>query len=55
MLYYGAEDGPAVIKAREGLQQGASTSGDLYSLGIHPLNEQLHQIATVDPAGILSA
>ena len=31
MLYYGAEEGPAVIKAREGLQQGASTSGDLYS------------------------
>ena len=55
MLYYGAEDGPAVIKAREGLQQGASTSGDLYSLGIHPLNEQLHQIATADPSGILSA
>ena len=40
---------------KEGLQQGASTSGDLYSIGIHPLNEQLHQIAITDPAGTLAA
>ncbi len=40
------------IKQAVGLTQGQATSGQLYSLGIHPLNEELsalaHQLAYID-------
>lgn len=55
MLFYGAEEGPVIIEARTGLQQGASTSGDLYSLAMHPLNLSLQDFARQHPAGMLSA
>ena len=41
VIYYGSEAGPVSIKQAVGLTQGQATIGKLYSLGIHPLNEEL--------------
>jgi hypothetical protein len=43
------------IKQAVGLTQGQATSGQLYSLGIHPLNEELSALAHQHVSGILSA
>jgi hypothetical protein len=55
VIYYGSEAGPVSIKQAVGLTQGQATSGQLYSLGIHPLNEELSALAHQHVSGILSA
>ena len=52
VIFFGSEEGPVSIKQAVGLIQGQATIGQLYSLGIYPLNEELsHQ----RESGILSA
>ena len=55
VIYFGSEEGPVSIKQAIGLTQGQATSGQLYSLGIHPLNEELSALAHQHESGILSA
>jgi hypothetical protein len=55
VIYFGSEAGPVSIKQAVGLTQGQATSGQLYSLGIHPLNEELSALAHQHESGILSA
>ena len=55
VIYFGSEVGPVSIKQAVGLTQGQATSGQLYSLGIHPLNEELSALAHQHESGILSA
>jgi len=55
VIYFGSEAGPATIKQAVGLTQGQATSGQLYSLGIHPLNKELSALALQYDAGLLSA
>ena len=55
VIYFGSETGPVSIKQAVGLTQGQATSGQLYSLGIHPLNEELSALAHQHEPGILSA
>ncbi len=55
VIYFGSESGPATIKQAVGLTQGQATSGQLYSLGIHPLNKELSALALQHNAGLLSA
>ena len=55
VIYFGNEEGPVSIKQAVGLTQGQATSGQLYSLGIHPLNEELSALAHQHELGILSA
>ena len=55
VIYFGSEEGPVSIKQAVGLTQGQAKSGQLYSLGIHPLNEELSALAHQHESGILSA
>ena len=55
MIYFGSEAGPVSIKQAVGLTQGQATSGQLYSLGIHPLNEELSALAHQHESGIILA
>ena len=55
VIYFGSEEGPVSIKQAVGLTQGQATSGQFYSLGIHPLNEELSALAHQHESGILSA
>jgi hypothetical protein len=55
VIYFGNEEGPVSIKQAVGLTQGQATSRQLYSLGIHPLNEELSALAHQHESGILSA
>ena len=55
VIFYGNTNGPDTIKQSVGLTQGQATSGQLYSLGIHPLNQNISQLAHTHPDGILSA
>jgi hypothetical protein len=41
VIYFGNELGPDTIKQGVGLTQGQATSGQLYSLCIHPLNKEI--------------
>jgi len=55
VIYYGNEAGPDTIKQAVGLTQGQATSGQLYSLGIQPLNQEISEIANRHPYALLSA
>ena len=55
VIFFGSEEGPVSIQQAVGLTQGQATSGQLYSLGIHPLNEELSALAHQHESGILSA
>ena len=55
VIYFGSEVGPVSMKQAVWLTQGQATSGQLYSLGIHPLNEELSAMAHQHKSGILSA
>jgi hypothetical protein len=55
IIYFGSEEDPVSSKQAVGLTQGQATSGQLYSLGIHPLNEELSALAHQHESGILSA
>ena len=50
VTFYGNTDGSDTIKQSVGLTQGQTTSGQLlYSLGIHPLNQKISQLAHMYP------
>ena len=55
VIYFGNALGPDTIKQAVGLTQGQATSGQLYSLGIQPLNDKLSAIAHRLDDGILAA
>ena len=55
VVYYGNELGPDTIKQAVGLTQGQATSGQLYSMGIQPLNKELSALAHRHPHAILAA
>ena len=55
VIYFGSESGPATIKQAVGLTQGQVNSGQLYSLGIYPLNKELSALALQHNADLLSA
>jgi hypothetical protein len=49
VIYFGNELGPDTIKQAVGLTQGQATSGQLYSLGIKPLNKEIADLANQLP------
>eukprot|EP01036_Dinobryon_divergens_P061930 gene61930-biopygen33732 len=55
VIYYGNELGPDTIRQAVGLTQGQATSGQLYSLGIQPLNKEIAGIANQHPGAAVSA
>ena len=55
VVYYGSELGPDIIKQAVGLTQGQATSGQLYSMGIQPLNKELSILAHLHPHAVLAA
>ena len=55
VMYFGSELGPDTIKQAVGLTQEQTTIGQLYSLGIQPLTDQLLAIAHRLDDGILAA
>jgi hypothetical protein len=55
VVYFGNEQGPDTIRQAVGLTQGQATSGQLYSLGIHPLNKEIADIANQLPGAAVSA
>ena len=55
VVYFGNEQGPDTIRQAVGLTQGQATSGQLYSLGIHPLNREIADIANQIPGAAVSA
>jgi hypothetical protein len=55
VIYFGNELGPDTIKQAVGLTQGQATSGQLYSLGIQPLNRVISTVAHQHPGAFLAA
>ena len=55
VIYFGNELGPDTIKQAVGLTQGQATSGQLYSLGIHPLNKEIAALANQHAGAAVSA
>eukprot|EP01036_Dinobryon_divergens_P061859 gene61859-biopygen30604 len=55
VIYFGNEQGPDTIRQAVGLTQGQATSGQLYSLGIQPLNNEIAVIANQLPGAAVSA
>jgi hypothetical protein len=55
VVYYGSELGQDTIKQAVGLTQGQATSGQLYSMGIQPLNVDLSDLAHLHPHAVLAA
>ena len=55
VIYFGNELGPDTIKQAVGLTQGQATSGQLYSLGIQPLNKEIADLANLHVGAAVAA